>query len=72
MRASRGVLLAPPSRCLPGAPVSFRGLGFVLRVRNNRGDSTPFKLTTNGTIVRGPYQGDVPLELLHACYRLVK
>ena len=46
--------------------------GFVYRLRNNQGTSTPLTLTTNGTIVRGPYQGDVPLELLHACYRLVK
>ncbi|HEV7506035.1 MAG TPA: hypothetical protein VGS07_14095 [Thermoanaerobaculia bacterium] len=46
--------------------------GFVYRLRNNQGDSTPVTLTTNGTIVRGPFQGDVPMELLHACYRLVK
>ena len=46
--------------------------GFVLRIRNNQGLSTPLMLTTNGTIVRGPFQGDVPMELLHACYRLVK
>ncbi|MFY9824074.1 MAG: hypothetical protein WAM82_22035 [Thermoanaerobaculia bacterium] len=46
--------------------------GFVYRIRNNTGSSALLTLTTNGTIVRGPYQGDVPLELLHACYRLVK
>jgi hypothetical protein len=45
--------------------------GFVLRIRNNQGLSTPLMLTTTGTIVRGPFQGDVPMELLHACYRLV-
>lgn len=45
--------------------------GFVLRLRNNRGITAPLTLTTNGTIVRGPYQGDTPLELLHACYTLV-
>ena len=46
--------------------------GFVFRLRNNQGDSTPLTITTTGTIVRGPFQGDVPMELLHACYRLVK
>jgi hypothetical protein len=45
--------------------------GFVLRIRNNQGISTPLTLTTTGTIVRRPFQGDVPMELLHACYRLV-
>jgi hypothetical protein len=46
--------------------------GFVFRLRNNQGSSALLTLTTNGTIVRGPYQGDVPMELLHACYRFVK
>jgi hypothetical protein len=46
--------------------------GFVFRLRHNQPDSTPLTLTTTGTIVRGPYQGDVPLELLSACYKLVK
>ncbi|HSS48066.1 MAG TPA: hypothetical protein VLX28_03900 [Thermoanaerobaculia bacterium] len=46
--------------------------GFVFRLRNNQGDNTPLTITTSGTIVRGPFQGDVPMELLHACYRLVK
>ncbi len=44
--------------------------GFVLRLRHNQATSTPLMLTTTGTIVRGPFQGDVPMELLHACYRL--
>jgi hypothetical protein len=44
--------------------------GFVFRIRNH-GSSAPLTITTNGTIVRGPYQGDVPMELLHACYTLV-
>jgi hypothetical protein len=46
--------------------------GFVFRLRHNQPDSTPLTLTTTGTIVRGPYQGEPPLELLHPCYRLVK
>ncbi len=46
--------------------------GVVFRLRNNQGSSAPLTISTSGTIVRGPFQGDVPLELLHACYRLVK
>jgi len=46
--------------------------GFALRLRHNQPDSPLLKIATNGTIVRGPYQGDVPMELLHACYKLVK
>ena len=44
--------------------------GFVFRLRNP-GSSAPLTITTTGTIVRGPYQGEIPLELLHACYTLV-
>ncbi len=64
------VVVPPPylsNPCSTSTPA-----GFVLRLRNNQGSSTPLTLTTNGTIVRGPFQGDVPMELLHACYRLVK
>lgn len=64
------VIVPPPylsNPCSTSTPA-----GFVLRLRNNQGSSTPLTLTTNGTIVRGPFQGDVPMELLHACYRLVK
>lgn len=46
--------------------------GFVVKLRHNTPDSTPLTLTTTGTIVKGPYQGDVPLELLNACYKLMK
>ncbi|HSS76562.1 MAG TPA: hypothetical protein VLV54_07415 [Thermoanaerobaculia bacterium] len=64
------IIVPPPylsNPCSTSTPA-----GFVLRIRNNQGLSTPLMLTTNGTIVRGPFQGDVPMELLHACYRLVK
>jgi hypothetical protein len=64
------------SRRLTVAP--YRGIcarttpsGFVLKMRHPRPDSVPLTLTTTGTIVRGPYQGDVPLELLSSCYRMV-
>jgi hypothetical protein len=46
--------------------------GFVFRLRHNVPDTVPVTITTTGTIVRGPYQGDVPMELLHACYKLIK
>ena len=46
--------------------------GFAFRLRHNTTDSTPLRITTTGTIVRGPYQGEMPLELLHPCYKLVK
>jgi hypothetical protein len=45
--------------------------GVVVRFRHFTPDSVPFTLTTTGVIVRGPYQGDMPPEALHACYRLM-
>jgi hypothetical protein len=45
--------------------------GVVLKIRHNRPDSVPLVLNTTGTIVRGPYQGEPPAEVLHACYRLI-
>ena len=41
--------------------------GFVLKMRN----PPAFTLTTNGEIVRGPFTGEMPLEVLHRCYKLV-
>jgi hypothetical protein len=46
--------------------------GFVFKLRHNQPGSTPLTLTTTGTIVRGPYQGEMPLEVLHPCYKLVQ
>jgi len=57
----------PRNPCSTSTPA-----GFVFRLRNNQGSSTPVTIATSGTIVRGPFQGDVPMELLHACYQLVK
>jgi hypothetical protein len=66
----RNIVVPPPytvNPCSTSTPS-----GFVLRIRNNQPSSAPLTLSTNGTIVRGPYQSyDMPLELLHACYRLV-
>jgi hypothetical protein len=46
--------------------------GFVLLVRHFDNTSVPFQISTNGTIVRGPYQGAAPPELGHACYKFLK
>ncbi len=66
--ASRRITVAAPYRgvCSETTPS-----GFVLKLRHPRPDSVPLTVTTTGTLVRGPYQGDVPLELLSACYKLV-
>lgn len=44
--------------------------GWVLMVRNTNPTTTPFTRTTNGTIVRPPYQGVPPPEISLACYKL--
>ena len=63
----RDLVVAPPYReCTDTTPA-----GIVLRVRHFTPDSVPLTVTTTGTIVRGPYQGDLPLEVLHPCYKLV-
>jgi len=45
--------------------------GFVLKIRHPRPDQVPLILTTNGTIVRGPFQGELPVEAIAACYHIV-
>ena len=57
----------PYGNCASASPA-----GFVLMVRNFGLRSAPFQITTNGTIVRGPYQGEAPPEISHACYKFVK
>ena len=66
--ASRRVVVAAPYRgiCSQTTPS-----GFVLKLRHPRPDTVTLSIITNGTIVRGPYQGDVPLGLLNPCYKLV-
>lgn len=54
-----------------GSCASTSPTGFVLLVRN-AGNTSPFEISTNGTIVRGPYQGEPPAEISHACYKFVK
>lgn len=63
----REVVNHPYGNCAAASPA-----GFVLMVRNFGADGRPFEITTNGTIVRGPYQGEAPPEISHACYKLVK
>ena len=63
----RDLVVVPPYRnCTETTPA-----GIVLRTRHGTSDATPLTLTTTGTIVRGPFQGDLPLEVLHSCYKLV-
>jgi len=64
----RRIIVSPPyRRCASSFPA-----GFVLRTRHSQPGSPLLTISTTGTVVRGPYQGDPPLELLHPCYRLVK
>ena len=44
--------------------------GFVFKLRHRRSGSVPLRISTTGQIIRGPFQGDIPLEVLHPCYRL--
>jgi hypothetical protein len=60
------VVATPYQNCRDATPA-----GIVLRVRHFTSDTTPLTLTTTGTIIRGPYQGEMPLEVLHPCYQLV-
>jgi hypothetical protein len=67
--ASRSVIVPGPAYqnpCMTSTPA-----GFVLRLRHNTEGPVQIQISTNGTIIRGPYQGDPPPELLHACYKLV-
>ena len=61
---SRHEIIGNPYACAAGS-------GFVLMVRNNTGRTDPFTVSTTGTILRGPYQGDPPPELSDPCFRFV-
>jgi len=68
--SSRTIIATAPAYqnpCTTSTPA-----GFVLQLRHNTPDPSPYTFSTNGTIVRAPYQGDPPPEILHACYKLVK
>jgi hypothetical protein len=64
--AHRVVRVRPSYRCVESTPS-----GFVFKLRHRTSEATPLTIATPGTVVRGPYQGDPPLELLHPCYKLV-
>ena len=55
---------APYQRCRETTPA-----GFVIKLRNPVPSDEPITISTNGTIVRGPYIGARPAESLHPCYR---
>ena len=63
----RDVVVRGYGNCASATPA-----GFVLMVRHFKPDSNPFVLTTSGTIVRAPYQGEAPPEISHACYKFLK
>jgi hypothetical protein len=66
----RRIIVPVPYSSSPCATSATAGL--VLQLRHNQPGSTPLRITTTGTIVNGPYQGERPMELLHPCYRLVR
>jgi hypothetical protein len=57
----------PYGNCASATPA-----GFVLMVRLFDTATVPFEISTNGRIVRGPYQGEAPPEISHACYKFLK
>ncbi len=67
--ATRSIIAIAPgyqNPCTTATPA-----GVVLKLRHSTSEPTPLTVATNGTIIRGPYQGDPPAELLHACYKLI-
>lgn len=61
----RKFIAVPYGRCDEISPS-----GFVLKIK--RFGPGPIRIATEGTILRGPYQGEPPIELLHTCYRVQK
>lgn len=61
----RTFIAVPYGQCERTVPA-----GFVIKLK--QAGEGPLKITTTGTLLRAPYQGDPPLELLHACYRIQK
>ena len=61
----RNFIAVPYGRCDQVSPA-----GFIIKLK--RIEQGTLKITTAGTVIRGPYQGDPPLELLHVCYRVQK
>src|SRR5215210_1326463 len=61
----RTLIAAPYGRCQNVTPA-----GVVLKLRHSSSSTAPLKITTKGKVIREPYQGELPLEVLHACYRI--
>jgi hypothetical protein len=62
----RQLVVNPPYRTCADTAAA----GIVFKLRHPRPDSVPLTLSTTGTVVQGPYQGEVPAALLSACYRI--
>jgi len=62
----RDITVVPHDYCAQTTPT-----GVVVRFRHYTADSVPLTVSTTGRIVRGPYQGGVPVEAMHRCYQLV-
>ena len=60
------IVVPPYQRCNNTSPA-----GFVVKIRHRGPASEPLTLQTTGSIVREPFQGELPLEVLHPCYKLV-
>jgi hypothetical protein len=69
-RPRRQVVVPGPSYASPCATST--PSGFVFRLQHINSSSVPLTIKTTGRIVRGPYQGEAPPEVLSACYKLVK
>ena len=63
---SRELTVVPYPSCAHTSPA-----GVVVRFRHFDDSQTPLTVSTSGQIVRGPYQGSLPMETLHHCYQLV-
>ncbi len=61
----RSFIAVPYGRCDQVRPA-----GFVVKLKQP--GQGPLKITTTGILVRAPYQGDPPIELLYTCYRVQK
>lgn len=61
-----GTISAPFNSCSQTIPA-----GFVLTLQHTKADSVPLTVSTDGTFVRGPYQGSAPPEVNHPCYKVV-
>lgn len=62
----RSFIAVPYGRCERVTPA-----GFIIKLKQS-GEGTLKITTSSGVLIRGPYQGEPPLEITHACYRVQK